>query len=233
MGHRVLIVEDEPELLTVLRDNLGFEGYDVVAADTGEQALVEARRARPDLVLLDVMLPRMSGLEVCERLRRDGGTFPIIMLTARNTEVDRVAGLELGASDYVGKPFSLRELVARVRAHLRRFDVPALAPRLVQFGDLTVDLEARLIRRGTTRLTLSPHEFDLLRYFVLHAGQVVTRQQLLSDVWRYNDAVNSRTADNFVAKLRRKVEPNPDEPRYIITVHGSGYLFVSDADTCA
>lgn len=233
MGHRVLVVEDEPELLTVLRDNLAFEGYVVVAAATGDEGLAEARRARPDLLVLDLMLPRMSGLEVCQRLRRDGETFPIIMLTARNGEVDRVAGLELGANDYVGKPFSLRELIARVRAHLRTFHEPVPPPRHVQVGDLKIDLIARQVRRRGAALALSPYEFDLLRYFILHRGQIVTRQQLLTEVWRYNDAVNSRTADNFVAKLRRKVEPHPDDPRYIFTVHGRGYLFVPDANASA
>ena len=229
MPECILVVEDEPELLTVLCDNLSYENYRVVSADTGERALELAAETSPDLVLLDVMLPTMSGLEVCQRLRRTGFVAPIIMLTARNTEVDRIAGLELGASDYVGKPFSIRELIARVRAHLRHFEPAAQGARPIICGDLVIDLQNRCVRRGMARLMLSSHEFDLLRYFVTHSGAVVTRHQLLSDVWGYSAAATSRTVDNFVAKLRRKIESDPDAPRYIVTIHGVGYQFLPDS----
>lgn len=229
MPECILVVEDEPELLTVLCDNLSYENYRVVSADTGARALELAAETSPDLVLLDVMLPTMSGFEVCQRLRRTGFVAPIIMLTARNTELDRIAGLELGANDYVGKPFSIRELIARVRAHLRRFEPTVQGARPIICGDLVIDLQSRCVRCGVARLMLSSHEFDLLRYFVTHSGAVVTRHELLSDVWGYSAAVTSRTVDNFVAKLRRKVEPDPDAPRYIVTIHGVGYQFLPDS----
>ena len=221
----VLVVEDEAELRIVLEDNLQYEGYRVISAATGEQALAIAQHERPSLVLLDVMLPGMSGYEVCRKLRTNDVDVPIIMITARNAELDRIAGLELGADDYVGKPFSVRELMARVRAQLRRHR-PQLKSDEFQFGDVVVDLRRRTTTKASQRLDLSSREIDLLLYFIAHRGEVVTRERLQRDVWEGSEAMLSRTVDNFVAKLRRKIEPDHNQPRYIVTIHGTGYRFV-------
>jgi DNA-binding response OmpR family regulator len=228
MALQVLMVEDEPEMQVILRDNLEYEGYDVLSAATGESGLQIAAARQPDLVLLDVMLPRMSGYEVCRRLRADRFTMPIIMLTARNAELDRVAGLELGADDYIGKPFGVRELLARVRVQLRRVQQPdqSRGPVEIRLGDVVVDLRLRRARAGRRPLDLSSREFELLEYLIDHADKVVTREELLSAVWGYSDAPLTRTVDNFVAKLRKKVERDPRDPRHILTVHGSGYRFI-------
>jgi DNA-binding response OmpR family regulator len=226
MSERVLTVEDEPEMQVILRDNLEYEGYEVISATTGELGLQMAVARAPDLVLLDVMLPRMSGFEVCRRLRAERLTMPIIMLTARNAEVDRVAGLEIGADDYLGKPFGVRELVARVRVQLRRAHQPDRQPIEVRLGDVVVDLRLRRAHIGRRPLDLSSREFELLEYLIDHADKVVTREELLSAVWGYGEAPLTRTVDNFVAKLRKKVERDPRDPRHILTVHGSGYRFI-------
>lgn len=228
MAHRVLVVEDEPELRVILRDNLEFDGYQVLLADTGEQALDLMLHDKPDLLLLDIMLPRLSGYDVCRRIRAAGMDTPIIMLTARNAELDRVSGLDFGADDYIGKPFNLSELMARVRVQLRRAE---RARRLesvsrFQFADVTVDLEHRQVERRSRRIEMSDREFELLRYFIGHCGEVVTREQLLSDIWGYQSRALTRTVDNFVSKLRKHIERNPQAPRHILTLHGSGYRFV-------
>lgn len=232
MRHRVLVIEDEPEMQMILRDNLEVEGYQVLPAETGEEGVGIALTQRPDLILLDLMLPRMSGYEVCRKVRGAGFHGPIIMITARNAELDRIAGLELGANDYVGKPFSVRELLARVRVHL--LDAEYGEPRGAEYriDDFVVNFDLREVRRvgkrrRGKRLDLSSLEFDLLEYFITHRGQVVTREQLLSDVWGYAHVPATRTVDNFVAKLRRKIEPERSETRYILTVHGTGYRFLA------
>ncbi len=225
MAQRILLVEDEPDMKVILRDNLEYEGYEVLAADTGEEGLEVALRERPDLLLLDVMLPKMSGYEVCRRLRAAGLTTSIVMLTARNAEIDRITGLEFGADDYIGKPFSIPELLARVRVQLRRLATTTREPAEFRFGDIVVSLAQRQALRAGECIDLSSREFDLLRYFIAHRDELVTRQQLLSDVWGYNNLPLTRTVDNFVAKLRRKIEPNPQHPLYIVTVHGAGYRF--------
>jgi DNA-binding response OmpR family regulator len=229
MVPRVLTVEDEPDLRLILQDNLEFEGYEVLSAATGEEGLELAIAKQPDLVLLDLMLPRMSGYEVCRRLRAGQFTMPIIMLTARNAEMDRVAGLELGADDYMGKPFGVKELLARVRVQLRRPRVTR-PPEQVRLGEVTLDLRMRQARCGRTPLDLSSREFELLEYLLDHADRVVTREELLRAVWGYSAAPLTRTVDNFVAKLRKKVERDPRRPRHILTVHGAGYRLVRPAD---
>ena len=226
MALRVLAVEDEPEMQVILRDNLAYEGYEVLSATTGEEGLQLAMAAQPDLVLLDLMLPRMSGYEVCRRLRAERFTMPIIMLTARNAEFDRVAGLELGADDYIGKPFGVDELLARVRVQFRRPRHASKELDEVRFGDVVVDRRLRRATRGRQALDLSSREFELLEYLFDHADGVVTRDELLTHVWNYGDAPLTRTVDNFVAKLRKKVERDPRDPRHILTVHGSGYRFI-------
>jgi DNA-binding response OmpR family regulator len=223
---RVLLVEDEPEMRLILRDNLEFEGYQVLVAETGEDGVALAFREHPELILLDLMLPRMSGYEVCRRLRAGGVETPIIMVTARNQELDRVAGLELGADDYVGKPFSVRELLARIRVHLRRHELARHPPSPLGFGDLVVDVARRVALRRSRRLNLSSREFDLLLYLVEHRGEVVARERLLREVWGLSENTTTRTVDNFVAKLRKKIESPRGESRHIQTVHGIGYRFV-------
>ena len=226
MEFRVLTIEDEPEMQVILRDNLEYEGFEVLSAATGEAGLQLAMAKQPDLILLDLLLPRMSGYEVCRHLRTGHFTMPIIMLTARNAELDRVAGLEMGADDYLGKPFGVGELIARVRVQLRRPRQPGPGAAELRFGDVVVDLRQRRARNGREPLDLSSREFELLEYLIDHADKVVTREELLSAVWGHGVAPLTRTVDNFVAKLRKKVERDPRDPRHILTVHGSGYRFV-------
>jgi DNA-binding response OmpR family regulator len=223
---RILVIEDEPQMLLGLRDNLELEGYDVQTAADGDEGLAKAGTFTPDLVILDVMLPKKNGFDVCRELRARANTTPIVMLTARSAETDKVLGLELGADDYVTKPFSITELLARVRAVLRRTGAQKTTADLVHIGDMEIDFKLHQARRGNTRIEFTAREFDLLRYFVLHTGQVVTREQILNEVWGYEEFPTTRTIDNFVAKLRQKIERSPHAPEHILTIHGSGYKFV-------
>jgi two-component system alkaline phosphatase synthesis response regulator PhoP len=223
---RILIVDDEPEIVRGLEDNLRFEGYETVAARDGEAALALIASAVPDLVLLDIMMPRMSGWDVCRELRKKGVDVPVIMLTARGAEVDRVLGLELGADDYVTKPFSLRELLARVRAVLRR-PGPRQKSDELAFGDVRIQQRARRVFKGGRELSLTRKEFDLLAYLVEHRGDVVTRERLLDEVWGYERFPTTRTVDTHVLRLRRKLEADPDRPTWILTVHAQGYRFAT------
>jgi DNA-binding response OmpR family regulator len=223
----VLVVEDEQPMRTMLQDNLEFDGYEVTAVGSGEEALTEIDRRGYALVLLDVMLPGISGLDVCRRLRSRGTRVPVIMLTARAQESDRVIGLDVGADDYVSKPFSVRELLARVRAQVRRDDWHSATGDEFAFGDVRVRLRQRLVLRKGRRVAMSAREFELLRYLIAHRNEVVSREQLLRDVWGYNQLSITRTVDNYVAKLRTQLEARPHEPRYIITLHGSGYQLIA------
>jgi DNA-binding response OmpR family regulator len=225
MAHRILVIEDEPAMQVMLRDNLRFEGYEVISAETGELGVELGLTGRPDLVLLDVILPRMSGYSVCRKLRSEGFAAPIIMITARTSEIDRVTGLDFGADDYVGKPFSVAELMARVRAHLRRLERHELEADKVVFGRISVDLEGRRVLRDSTPIDLSSHEFSLLAYLIQHDGEAVSRDELLREVWGYPQLPLTRTVDNFIARLRNKIEEKPHQPRHILTVHGIGYRF--------
>lgn len=225
-GTPVLVVEDEPEMRFLLAENLEYEKLDVVLASTGEEALAAVASRPFALIILDVMLPGMSGFAVCREIRSRGVQTPIIMLTARSAESDRVVGLDLGADDYVSKPFGVRELLARVRAQLRRGAARTDAAQAFELGDLSVDLRRQLVTRRGRPVELSAREFELLRYFLGHRGEVVSREQLLRDVWGYSPVVVTRTVDTFVAKLRSHIEPVPHEPRYLVTVHGSGYRLV-------
>jgi two-component system alkaline phosphatase synthesis response regulator PhoP len=223
---KILIVEDEPNMVAGLRDNFEFEGYEVLSAADGIAGLECALRESPDIVLLDVMMPRMSGLEVCKQLKAQRPSIPIIMLTARGQEVDKVVGLELGADDYVTKPFSIRELLARVKAVLRRSrPIPDQKARY-NFGDVELDLHSCQVSRQGKLLDFSSKEFELLKYFLLHPGQTLSRDQLLEEVWGYEHFPTTRTVDAHIVRLRQKVEPKPEEPRFILTVHGTGYKFV-------
>jgi two-component system alkaline phosphatase synthesis response regulator PhoP len=222
---KILVVEDEPNMVAGLRDNFEFEGYEVITARDGVEGLQQALEESPDLVVLDVMMPRLSGLEVCRQLRAKRPSIPIIMLTARGQEVDKVVGLELGADDYVTKPFSIRELLARVKAILRR---TAAIPKQDQhtFGDVDVDLQRRRVVRAGKALDVSSTEFELLKYFICHSGEALTRDRLLEEVWGYENYPSTRTVDTHLVRLRQKLEPDPEQPQYFLTVHGTGYRFV-------
>ena len=221
---RVLIVDDEPEIVRGLEDNLRFEGYQTATATDGREALAAAAREAPDLILLDVMLPGLSGWDVCRALRGKGIDVPIIMLTARGEELDRINGLELGADDYITKPFSLRELLARVRAVLRRPGPRQKAEELA-FGEARVRLRGRQAFRDGHEVILTRKEFDLLVYLLTHRGEVITRERLLDEVWGYERFPTTRTVDTHILHLRRKFEADPDHPAFILTVHGQGYKF--------
>jgi DNA-binding response OmpR family regulator len=228
MSHRVLVVEDDEAMAVALRDGFDYEGYQVEVARDGEAGLDMAKTLDPDLIILDVMLPRMTGLEICQRLRSEGNRVPIIMLTARGQEIDKVLGLKLGADDYVTKPFSFMELMARCEAVLRRAGGGngfAAAPAAHSFGDITVDFERHHATRAGEELSLSPREFRLLRFFVENRGRVITREELLDAVWGYETIPFTRTVDTHVAKLRKKIERNPSDPEFLITVHRLGYKF--------
>jgi two-component system alkaline phosphatase synthesis response regulator PhoP len=223
---RILIVEDEPNMVAGLRDNFEFEGYQVIAARDGVEGLERALSESPDLVILDVMMPRMSGLDVCKQLKAKRPSLPIIMLTARGQEVDKVVGLELGADDYVTKPFSIRELLARVKAVLRRVHVLPKQQDRYSFSDVEVDLRGCRVTRGGKHLEISTKEFDLLKYFICHPGENISRDRLLEEVWGYEHYPTTRTVDAHIVHLRQKLEPTPEQPQFFLTVHGIGYRFV-------
>jgi DNA-binding response OmpR family regulator len=223
---KILIVEDEPNMVAGLRDNFEYEGYQVITASDGVAGLERAMSDSPDLVLLDVMMPRMSGLDVCKQIKARRPSTPIIMLTARGQEIDKVVGLELGADDYVTKPFSIRELLARCKAVLRRARTLPREQDTYRFGDVEVNLRACRVSRGGKTIELSAKEFELLKYFVCHPGETLSRDRLLNEVWGYDRYPTTRTVDAHIVRVRQKIEPRPEEPRYILTVHGLGYKFV-------
>lgn len=223
---RVLIVEDDEAMSVALRDGFEYEGYAVTVAKDGEAGLHLATSERPDLILLDVMLPKMNGLDICRQLRGGGDAVPIIMLTARGQEIDKVLGLKLGADDYITKPFGFMELLARAEAVLRRSGGQAVAaPSVCRFGDVEVDFKRHEATKAGAPIDLSPREFELLSFFVQHRGEVVTRERLLDAVWGYSANLLTRTVDMHIAKLRKKIEDDPADPRHVITVHRLGYKF--------
>lgn len=234
MSTRILIVEDEPALQETLAYNLQKEGYEVNVVGDGLQALEAARAWKPDLILLDIMLPGLDGFEVCRRLRREMNT-PVLMLTARDDEIDRVVGLEVGADDYLTKPFSMRELLARVKAQLRRVQllrdeiaqsVPASAPQeVLTFGNLTINITRREAMLDGQVLPLKPKEYELLLFLAQHRHQMLSREFILERVWGWDYIGNSRTVDVHVRWLREKIEKNPAKPERIVTVRGGGYRF--------
>lgn len=222
---RILIIEDEPTLVATLRYNLEHDGYQVASASDGAEGIAAARAQRPDLVLLDLMLPTMDGFEVCRLLRREMSA-PILMLTAKSDEVDKVVGLELGADDYVTKPFSMRELLARVRALLRRAEVaPSDEGERLVAGELEIDLGRRTASRKGERLSLKPKEFELLLFFLRNRGRAFTREQLLNQIWGYDFVGDTRTVDVHIRWLRQKIEDDPGKPTRLLTVRGVGYRF--------
>jgi two-component system response regulator VicR len=228
-GERILIVEDERAVARGLEYSLTSEGYDVSWASTGRQALQLARSRDPHLIVLDIRLPDISGFDVCRQLRAEGSRVPILMLTARDEEVDRVLGLELGADDYVVKPYSLRELISRIRALLRRTYGDLAAPpkeERIAFGPIEVDLERLLVYRAGQLVDLTPTEFRLLRYLVAYPGRPFSREALIEAVWGYDALVaNERTVDVHIRHLREKLEVDPADPRWLVTVRGVGYKF--------
>jgi two-component system alkaline phosphatase synthesis response regulator PhoP len=222
---RLLLVEDEPGLVLTLTDRLAREGYAVETSADGESGLERAAAEAFDLVLLDVMLPRLNGFDVLRELRKRGVETPVIMLTARGQVVDKVVGLKLGADDYVTKPFEMMELLARIEAKLRRAPATPHPTEGYQFGDVRVDFRRAEVTRDGAPLELSAREFQLLKYFIEHRGATLTREELLNEVWGYNAMPSTRTVDVHVAWLRQKIEPNPRHPQYVLTIHGMGYKF--------
>ena len=227
MPGKVLIVEDDQAMAVALRDGFEYEGYSVRVARDGSAGLKLATEGDVDVIILDVMLPRMSGFDVCKQLRSTGNSTPIIMLTARGQEIDKVIGLKIGADDYVTKPFSFMELMARVEALLRRTSRQPLQSETFRFGEITVNFKKFEITRRGAPVEVSPREFNILKYFIEHRGEVIARDQLLDAVWGYGSFPLTRTVDMHIAKLRHKIEDTPSTPRFIITVHRIGYKFVA------
>ena len=227
MNKKILIIEDEDELIKGLKLNLDFEGYDVIWALDGEEGMNMALEEAPDLILLDIMLPQKNGLDVCRELRGKNIAIPIIMLTAKGEEVDKVVGLEIGADDYITKPFSVKELLARVKAHLRRgkreeTDVPSV----YRFDDVEIDFIHFKVKRKEKEFDLTSLEAEILKYFIAHRGEVVTREALLDKIWGYDRYPSTRTIDNHILKLRKKLQDDPAKAKYIFSVYGEGYRFM-------
>lgn len=226
---KILVVEDEPNMQIGLRDNLEFESFEVTVAKDGHEGLEELLNHTFDLVLLDVMMPKMSGFDVCKAARKEGVKTPIIFLTAKGEEIDKVLGLELGADDYITKPFSIRELVARVKAVLRRTEGTSdekEGPKELEIGRLKVDFTRYEAESNGEEVKMSHKEFEVLLYLYKHKNEIVSRYQLLEDVWGYEATPTTRTVDNFILKLRQKIEENPNDPKFILTVHGAGYKMI-------
>lgn len=224
---KILVVEDEPSLIFTLRDTLESEGYDVIVSEDGEQALNLVVEHHPDLMILDIMLPGKSGYEICKEVRDAKYTFPIIMLTAKDQEIDKVKGLNLGADDYLTKPFGVKELLARIQARLRRASSYSSSSKvdIVTLGDIKIDLlESEVHFPDGRKNELTAREVELIRYLLSAGGEPVSRDELLEKVWRYEFSTNTRTVDVHISKLRAKIESQPDDPRYLITLHGVGYL---------
>ena len=229
MSSTILVIEDEADLAMGLRDNLEFEGYSVVTAEDGETGLALAAKHEPQCILLDLMLPGIDGFETCRRLREQGVRAPILMLTARSQEIDKVRGLELGADDYVTKPFGIRELIARIRAALRRFNAPrdeGETSAELSIGPVRVFLETSRLEKDGREIPLGYYETEILRILLARRGETVTRLELLREIWGLENEPMNRSADNHIVSLRRKIEETPTSPRHLLTVHGQGYKLV-------
>lgn len=224
--HTIAVIDDDESVRSSLVLNLELEGFDVIFAGDGEAGVALVHSKTPDLIILDVMMPKKDGLAACRDLRGEGVSTPIILLTARSAEVDKVLGLDLGADDYLAKPFGMRELIARVRALLRRTQLTSDIDE-VKFDDIVVDFKAYRAERNSEPIELSAREYRLLRYLVAKSGSVVTRDELLDEVWGYNSYPSTRTVDNHIARLRQKIEIDVEAPKHILTVHGVGYKFVA------
>ena len=229
MDEKILIIEDEEDLVKGLKLNLADEGYKIEWAPDGVEGLRMAMEESPDLIILDIMMPKMNGLEVCREIRKKGLNVPIIMLTAKGEEIDKVVGLEIGADDYMTKPFSIRELLARIKAHLRREKrTGKTVPDVYSFSDVEIDFTHFKVRHGTKELDLTSREVEILKYFVLHVNEVVSREDLLDKVWGFDKFPTTRTIDNHILKLRKKIEQNPSHPKYILSIYGEGYRFMGE-----
>jgi DNA-binding response OmpR family regulator len=225
---RILVIEDDRDIVELVRYNLEKDGYQVATATDGAIGMAQVKKSPPDLLVLDLMLPKLSGLEICKEVRRDAALnrLPILILTARGEEADRVVGLELGADDYVTKPFSIRELLARVKAVLRRSQTLPKEQDRYTFGDVEVNLRSYRVMRGGHSVEFSSKEFELLKHFLCHSGETLSRDRLLEEVWGYDNFPTTRTVDAHIVRLRQKLEPVPDQPQFFLTVHGVGYRFV-------
>jgi DNA-binding response OmpR family regulator len=223
---KILVVEDEPSLVFTLQDTLENEGYEVFVSETGTTAMDMVRDIKPDLMILDVMLPGVSGFEICKQVREEKFTFPIIMLTARDQEIDKVTGLNIGADDYITKPFGVKELLARIQARLRRANSYSKTGPMdvITLGPIRIELNESLVIRPDGEADLTTREVELIRYLVSHANDPVSRDALLENVWRYEYSTNTRTVDVHISKLRSKIEVQAEDPRYLVTLHGVGYM---------
>ena len=226
---KILIVEDELNMVRGLKDNLEFEGFEVDTAMEGNTGLQKILQNKFDLILLDVMLPGISGFDICKTARKEGVIAPIIMLTAKGEEIDKVLGLELGADDYMTKPFSLRELLARIKAIMRRPQIGkegSAEPEFISIGNINVNFKNYVAKKGNNEIKMSYKEFEILHYMYIHAGKIIQRDDLMCDVWSIDYEVTTRTIDNFILKLRQKIEADPNNPKIILTVHGVGYKMI-------
>jgi DNA-binding response OmpR family regulator len=230
---KILIVDDEPGIVLGLSDQLEMEGHTVITATDGEAGLAAEKAHGPDLIILDVMLPKKGGFEVCKQLRREGCRAPILMLTAKGEEIDKVLGLELGADDYVTKPFSLREVTARVKAILRRVDEgsPPKETALLVFGPVVLDFRKMEAHRSGRRIEFTAREFRIMRVFAERPGEVITRDEFLDKVWGQEIYITNRSVDNQIANIRKKLEADPDRPRYILSIRSAGYKFVPEGES--
>ena len=223
--NKILIIEDDPAISSGLKESLALEGYKVLTEGDGERGFNSVLTWSPDLIILDLMLPTLSGLDVCKNLRTKNVNIPIIMLTSKTDEVDKILGLELGADDYVTKPFSVRELLARIKAILRRTYIVKQFESFI-FNDITIDFKKMECFKGNERVEMSLKEYEIMKHFVTHEGEVITRDSLLDEVWGYETFPTTRTVDNYILMLRKKIENNPSNPKHILTIHSAGYKFV-------
>jgi len=226
---KILIVEDELSMVKGLKDNLEFEGFETDTAMDGNLGLQKVLQNKYDLIILDVMLPGVSGFDICKGARKEGVNTPIILLTAKGEEIDKVLGLELGADDYITKPFSLRELLARIKAILRRPPIGkegSVEPEYIDIGNIKVNFKNYVALKGKNEIKMSYKEFEILHYMFMNAGKIIQRDDLMSDVWSIDYEVTTRTIDNFILKLRQKIEADPNNPKIILTVHGVGYKMI-------
>ena len=228
---RILIIEDDPAIVKGLQESLEDEHYDVLTATDGKEGYEMAGQENPDLILLDLMLPTMNGQDICRKLREDGITVPILMLTSKREETDKVLGLELGADDYITKPCSLRELHARIKANLRRSEIIRKEVSTYTFADLEIDFKKQKSLKKGKPIQFSTKEYEILHFFIQHDDEIVSRDMLLDEVWGYDVFPTTRTVDNYILNLRKKIEIDPTQPKHILTIHKSGYRFISKPDS--
>lgn len=223
---KILVIEDDPAISSGIRESLESEGYRIAVENDGEAGFAAAHNSSPDLILLDIMLPSMSGLEICKKLREEGVNTPVILLTSRSTESDKLLGFDLGADDYVTKPFSIRELIARIKSILKRRGAIQDVFETFEFGEVVMNFKTMVTTKAGKIVRLSLKEYELMKYFIRHIDEVISRNKLLDEVWGYDVYPTTRTVDNYILMLRKKLEPNPSVPRYFLTMHAAGYKFV-------